>query len=241
MSPNEALLAEARALAASAGEHGLALRLLGGIAVFATCPTSRRAPFARDCADIDFVCTTAAARLEALFGVSGWVPDSEFNLYNGDTRLCFRKGEKKADVFLGGFRMCHEIPLRGRLGEGPLTLPLAELLLTKLQVFEANAKDLDDSSCILLDHPVRLEDGDAINAGAIAHACAADWGLWKTVTLNLERIRGRLPPGKAQEALERIAHIEETIAAEPKTLRWRLRSIPGETMRWYELPEEVER
>ncbi|HET7838815.1 MAG TPA: hypothetical protein VFL04_03575 [Rectinemataceae bacterium] len=240
MSPNEELLADATALVASASEGGLILRLLGGIAVYASCPSSRLPPFARSCGDIDLVSPEPAGRITPLFEALRWVPDAEFNLYNGDSRLCFHKGGKKADVFLGGFRMCHEIPLGGRYGEGPLTLPLAELLLTKLQVFEANSKDLDDASCLLLDHPVRLEDGEAINAAAIAHACSADWGLWRTVSKNLGLLRGRLGEASA-EAQERIAHIEETVSAEPKSLGWRMRSLVGDRMRWYELPEEVER
>jgi hypothetical protein len=32
------------------------------------------------------------------------------------------------------------------------------------------------------------EDGDTINAARIAQLCAADWGLWRTCTMNLDRV-----------------------------------------------------
>ena len=73
-----------------------------------------------------------------------------------------------------------------------------------------------------------------------------DWGWWRTVTHNLERIGavltdgdrpaitgGRLDPRAQLETLERIA--EDT----PKSGRWKRRARIGERKRWYELPEET--
>jgi hypothetical protein len=73
-----------------------------------------------------------------------------------------------------------------------------------------------------------------------------DWGWWRTVTLNIERIRGvlgdgdrpaiaggRLDPRAQLDALERAA--EEA----PKSRRWKLRARIGERKRWYEIPEET--
>ncbi len=43
-------------------------------------------------------------------------------------------------MFVGGFSMCHEVPVAERHDRGPLTVPLAELLLTKLQIVELNER-----------------------------------------------------------------------------------------------------
>ena len=50
---------------------------------------------------------------------------------------------RRLDVFLDRFEMCHQLDLRDRLGLEPPTLPLADLLLTKLQVVETTDKDFD--------------------------------------------------------------------------------------------------
>ena len=247
MSPldgNETLHAAALSLIAAAAATGTTLRLLGGIAVWATCPSSRSGPYARSCGDIDLVAAGRASPVEAVFSSCAWSPDAEFNLYNGETRLRFRKDGAKADVFLGGFKMCHRVPLGRRLGFDAASIPLAELLLTKLQIVEANPKDLGDAACILLDHEVGARDGDSINVSALAEACADDWGLWRTTTESLRTLAAWLASGGVAGATTANARIQAILAAlerEPKTLRWRARAAVGERVRWYELPEEVDR
>ena len=48
--------------------------------------------------------------------------------------------DRQVDILVGTFRMSHEIRLGKRLDMEPLTIPLAELLLTKLQIVELNEK-----------------------------------------------------------------------------------------------------
>jgi hypothetical protein len=246
MGVNELMLSEAVALASRAAGMGAELRLLGGVAIRATCPSSAERPFARDCGDLDFAGRGRNDAIDSAFAATGWEADEEFNLYNGPSRLIFKKGSIKADVFLGSFRMCHEIRLERRLSEDPLSIPLAELLLTKLQVFEANDKDLADAACILADHELGPGDGEFVNAPVIARACARDWGLWRTAGISLEKLAAWIPSSGmrarlAEDALRRVEALEAAIAAEPKTSQWRLRSAIGDRIRWYELPEEVER
>jgi hypothetical protein len=76
---------------------------------------------------------------------------------------------------------------------------------------------------------------------------AEDWGWWRTVTLNLERIRrlasGSEGPGVAGgrfDPLEQLTVLEEAAEQVPKSRRWKLRSKVGERKRWYELPDETQ-
>src|SRR3954451_16641319 len=87
-----------------------------------------------------------------------------FNALHGATRLNFHDAarDRPLDVLLDRFTMAHALDLRDRFTPGALTLPLAELLLTKLQVVSINAKDLRDIAALLLDH--ELGDG-GIDAG----------------------------------------------------------------------------
>jgi len=245
---NDYLLAESAALVRAAADSGFRLRLLGGLAVRARSSSSRTGPWARECSDCDFFARAKAAPVESLFAARGWIADKEFNLYNGEARLSFKTpdGRKKADVFLNSSRMCHEIPLSARAAEDGLTIPLSELLLTKLQAVQANDKDLRDVACLLIDHEVGDRDGETINRMAFASACSADWGLWRTISGNLDRFRAWLPGTGAdsraiEAALSRSAALSEALSAAPKSLAWKARALIGERAPWYELPEEVER
>ncbi|MBL8965994.1 MAG: hypothetical protein JNG85_03230 [Spirochaetaceae bacterium] len=241
------LLVEARGVVEEADRAGLRLRLLGGVAIKLRCPSSAAAPFARVSSDADYAASGPAAPLEAFFSARGFVPDREFNLYNGHERLLFTSPSGvKTDVFVGAFKMCHQIPFDNRLALDPLSLPLAELILTKLQVVEANEKDLSDAACILADHEVGTGDGDTLNAGRVAELCAADWGLWRTTCLGLEKLLAWTTGAALGDAARArvaagAAALADRLAAEPKPLAWRLRAAVGDRVRWYEIPEEAER
>src|ERR1700749_1824674 len=71
----------------------------------------------------------------------------------------------------------------------PLPLPPADLLLTKLQIVRLNEKDRNDSYALLLALEVGSHDGGALNAAWVARLCARDWGLYRTLQLNLEKLR----------------------------------------------------
>jgi hypothetical protein len=170
-----------------------------------------------------------------------------FNAIHGRERLLFfdKGNDRQVDVLVGSFRMSHQIPFGDRLALEPMTVPLAELLLTKLQIVQLNEKDVRDALALLHDHPVEESDGDAINAAHIAGLCAADWGLWRPFTANLAALedhidRYDLPDESKARIKERVEKLLERIEEEPKPFAWRMRAKIGDRKRWYELPEEVE-
>jgi hypothetical protein len=238
------VVAEGRRLLDAAGAE-VPLRLLGGAAIAIRTPALPPA-LAREYGDLDFVAapgtTTAVSRL---FAGAGYVADTAFNTLQGKRRLIFYdESGRKADVFVGSFEMCHRVPVAERLELEPLTLPLAELLVTKLQIVELNDKDVRDALALLAAHAVEERDGDAVNAGRVAALCAGDWGLWRTLTANLREVAERAPDYGLDAAAGAAvgAGVERLLArvdAEPKSRAWRLRARVGERVRWYELPEDV--
>jgi hypothetical protein len=161
---------------------------------------------------------------------------------NGRERLLFydNPNERQVDVFVSSFRMCHEIPLEKRLTVDEDTVPLAELLLTKLQIIELNEKDVRDTVALLLEHEV-TDDDRGVNASRVASLCADDWGLWRTISHNLEKLRRHVGnyDVDAETVSNRVSLILERIEIAPKSRSWRMRAKIGERKRWYELPEEV--
>jgi hypothetical protein len=239
------VVAEGKRLLARAHEEGIALRLLGGVAIYLRAPGALAPAFARSYQDLDFVTTKKSARAVAgFFREEGYVPHVAFNALHGQERLLFFDDEhdRQVDVFVGAFAMSHRVPLDERLERDPVSIPLAELLLTKLQIAELNEKDVRDALALVHDHPVGDQDGETINAARVAQLCAADWGLWRTITGNLDTCCSLAPgydvPNRA-EVEARIRELLHRIEAEPKSRSWKLRAKIGDRKRWYELPEEV--
>jgi hypothetical protein len=239
--------AEARRLAARIEAAGLPLRLLGGLAIRLHAAGNIHPALARSYADIDLVCTRKAGSEVSRFLVAaGYEANERFNAMNGSERMIFydRPNARHIDVFVGGFRMCHALPLTDRLDRDSPTLPLAELLLTKLQVVQLNAKDANDIISLLLDHEVAEDDDDTVNAAYVAELLARDWGLWRTSQRSLERTRealaqSELSANEQLRVLDRVERLWQRVEREPKGLRWRSRSRIGDSKRWYDEPDEI--
>ncbi len=241
------IVAEGERLLGIASVEGVPLRLLGGVAVCMKAPELPEA-LSREYKDIDFATTKkGAGAADRLLRDAGYQPHVSFNAMHARERGLYfdEANDRQVDLFIHSFRMCHEIPLGDRLALEEHTVPLAELLLTKLQIIEVNEKDIRDTVLLFHGNPVADHDDGAVNGAQIAALCAADWGLWRTITANLERCRGHVDDYElSAEDRERIAQrfddVLARIEAEPKSRGWRLRAKVGERKRWYDLPEEVE-
>jgi hypothetical protein len=236
---------EAKRVVESAARVGLTIRILGGVAV------RMQAPFEtpvqpRRIGDIDLAIRQGGWRAMAEFlKSSGYTGDDMFNALNGARRLLFFDvaNNRKLDVFVGEFEMCHSIPIAGRLEKDPMTIPLAELLLTKLQIVQLTERDLRDIYSIAYHHQISTGDGSEIEGDFIADLCAKDWGLWRTCTSTIEQCLSRLPDyGLAPEVSDviaaRLSALLKEIERAPKSSRWKLRSRVGDRVRWYAEPEE---
>jgi hypothetical protein len=239
------VVSEGQRLLARAAEVDVPLRLLGGVAIKLRAPGELLPAFRRTYGDLDFVTTKkGAGRAAELFRNEGYEPHVAFNALHGRERLLFFDvdHDRQVDVFVGAFAMSHKIPLDARLEVDPVSIPLAELLLTKLQIAQLNEKDVRDALALLEGHPVGDADGETVNAGRIAALCGADWGLWRTITGNLDTCCALAPGYDVPDRAEVEARLQELlhrIEAEPKTRGWKLRAKIGERKRWYELPDEV--
>jgi hypothetical protein len=237
-------VAEARRLIAAADGQGLLLRVLGGVAVYLLAPDGKpRIP--RRVKDIDVAVPRGSGRPAArLLEQAGYVGDQMFNALHGSRRLLFidPAHERHLDVFVGEFSMCHEIPLTARLDRAPLTVPPEELLLSKLQIVEATANDQSDLYSLLVQYDVVAGTG-SLDASFVARLCAKDWGLWRTCVGSIDRLLANLEsspldPGEAARVQARLEALRGYLEAEPKTMKWRLRSQVGDKVRWYQQPEE---
>jgi hypothetical protein len=209
-----------------------------------SCPSSTKPGLARRYVDIDLVgLSKQSSAIKKLFGGLGYIPRDKFNAMYGDRRLIFNdpEHERRVDVFLDVFQMCHSLELKNRLRLDGLAIPAADLLATKLQIIEINQKDYKDIFAILLDHEVGSADGDTINGQYLAKLCGGDWGIYKTLTTNLGKLSGAMASIDVAEGRpvveQRIEKLSKMIEDEPKSLKWKLRARVGERTPWYNLPE----
>lgn len=242
------IVAEGRRLVELAAERGLTIRLLGGVAVSLLCEAAARPPFARPYADLDVVAAAASRRaVAAFFDEAAYVPHVMFNKLQAN-RMYFAcpAYDRHVDVFFEEFVMCHRHRFTERSFRLPHTLPPDELLLTKLQIVELTEKDLKDAAALLDSFDVAAAADEAGLADAVTLATRGDWGFFRTVSMNLDRIEAylsalALDAARKERALSRLAALRASIAGAPKSLRWRMRALVGERMRWYELPEDPTR
>ena len=241
------IVQEAQRIVESAQKEQIILRLFGGIAVRFHCPSATHRQLARKYADIDFMGLRSQSRsMKKLFTDLGYTPRDVFNRLHGDTRMIFNDiaNGRRVDLFLDEFMMCHKLSLKNRLSINTPTIPLADLLFTKLQVVEMTEREYRDIISLVHDHEIGDSDSpETINGQYLAKLCSEDWGIYKTLTTSIFRVLAMLPNYQLESAdqelvTKRMNELSERIEKEPKSTRWKMRARIGERKQWSELPEQ---
>jgi hypothetical protein len=241
------MIEETQRIIDAADKHDMVLRLFGGLAVRFHCPSATHRSLGRKYVDIDFMGLLKQSRdIKKLFVELGYVPRGIFNAMSGDKRLIFNdmKHARRVDIFLDVFEMCHILKLKDRLLIDKPTIPLADLLATKLQVVEITEREYRDIIALVRDHEVGDSDAaETINGAYLARVCGDDWGIYKTFSINIANILSALPQyDLGVESLDtvrkRLLDLQNRFETIPKTTRWKLRARLGEKVKWYELPEQ---
>lgn len=247
-------LEEALSLIEAAGP-AVPLRLVGGLAVRALTPSFP--PRVRTDQDLDLASVSRARpELTRMLVDRGYEPDKRFNALYGHKQMFFASPEgRSVDVLIDRLEMCHALELADRIDRMPLTLDVADLVLSKLQIVELNEKDVRDVVYLLAAFPV--EEGDrpgTIGLDRIRQVVAGDWGWWRTLTMNLEKVRALVqedavgvarpdastlvPTNAEHDPDAALGAILEAANDVPKTRRWRIRARVGDRRRWYREPQE---
>ncbi len=243
------LVSEMNRLIVAAHRQRIHLRAFGGLAIYEHSRSDPRL-FHRESPDVDFMVPKKEWRqLESFFQEMGYSPHKQFNLLNGSQRQIYysKLTGHRVDILVGDFEMCHKLPLNGRFKMHPITIPLAELFLSKAQIVQLNRKDAFDMISLLLNNDLGDEQEGKIGLERIARLCAHNWGLYKTTTLNLKRVEDLLfaedlglGEAERQLVLQRVQKIKSVLESKPKSVAWRMRNLLGTRVRWYAEVEEVD-
>ncbi len=218
--------------------------MLGAVAFARRCPNHARLRerLGRHYTDIDFAAYGREAdRIREMLAGAGYVDDPHVYVGSEGTRLVAEHPASgmHIDVFLDKLEFCHTVPWKGRLELDPETIPLAELLLQKMQIVEINEKDLIDTIMLLLEFPLGHHDDETINIDRVAGLCGKDWGWWRTLTMNLGKVRQmaehyeQLSEEETRRVADQVQAALDRIEAEPKSMSWRLRAKVGDRKKWY--------
>ena len=239
------------ALGAPENKH-MVMRLIGALAFRTHCPKYGyiQDKLGRVFTDFDFASYPRFFKdIIRVLTELGYEEDKQVTQLFGDRRMIFHDPAfgRHIDVFFNALEYCHKLSFVGRLEVEQYTLPLAELLLEKMQIVQINEKDVIDTIMLLREHPLGEIDKETINTTILIKTLSNDWGFWRTVTGNLKLVDGKLGEYSALTGEERrIVHEQvnsllQQIDSAPKSVGWKLRSRIGEKMKWYKDVEELSR
>jgi hypothetical protein len=229
---------------------GILLRVIGSLAFQMHCPQFGylQAAMGRAYTDIDFAAYSKQTKqIQAMMAGLGYVENREVFISSEGERAIYDKSDigLHVDVFYEKLDFCHAIHWAGRLEVDSPTIPLTELLLEKMQIVQINEKDIIDTIMLLLEHPLGNEDKETINIKLAAALCANDWGLWRTTTMNLGKVKqlaqgySQLKPEQKSKVVSQVDEALTRLNSEPKSLAWRMRDRVGDRVKWYKDVDEV--
>lgn len=244
-------MGEASKIIETAKRRGIILRAMGAVAFRLHCPKhgDMHRAMERRLTDLDLAAYSKQRKdVEELFrelGYSMKPPTFAMHMLGDRDIFIHPSGKFVVDVFYDKLVMCHDIDFRGRLERDYPTIPLAELLLEKLQIVQLTEKDVKDILMLLREHDIGEGDDETINAQYIAGILSEDWGFYYTVTTNIEKIKNlianfRLEEGIKEEIISKLDKLLRIIEEKPKSVKWRLRARVGPKKKWYRDIEAIE-
>jgi len=274
--PTEVFVREAKRIVEEANKKRITLRIMGGLGIAIRCLDFRE--FAtklgrlgtgvargQEYSDIDFM-SYARDRddVKAFFGEIGYAKRrATLSSAASERQIYYHpKGWFYVDVFFDKLLVAnHPIDFRGRLDMSYPTITATDMLLEKIQMWEAfGTKDLKDCLLLFKAHAVR-ETGnkESIDASYISKVLSQDWGFWYTATTNLKNLKkfvtemdklgpeAEIDPQKIEtkdreQITAKMQAVLDRIDKEPKSFGWKMRAKIGTKRMWYnpvERPETV--
>jgi len=248
------MISEGKRLVEEGKKHDVHLRLLGAIAFQLQCPkfSYLSTKMDRILTDIDFAgYSKEKDAMTKMMREFGYADEPSVTALFGHKRLIWdnQSNGVHIDIFLDKLEMNHDIPFKDRLDLDGLTIPLADMLLEKMQIVQLNEKDFIDTIMLLREHSIS-ENGNTpgtVDASYIARLLASEWGFYYTVTTNLGKVQsqltkyGELSAEDRDDITMKIGELLKRIEAEPKSFSWKMRAKVGPKSKWYRDVEEVVR
>ena len=204
--PTEVFLRESQEIVEKAKQEGIVLRILGGLSIALHCQEHRE--FAQklgrmgtgvikgqEYSDIDYVSyRNQREKIKELFDKIGYAKRrATLSTAASERQIYYHpKGWFYVDVFFDKLLVAnHPIDFRRRLELDYPTITITDMLLEKIQMWEAfSVKDLKDCLLLLKAHDIKEKsEKESIDTLYIAKILAQDWGFWYTAITNLKNLK----------------------------------------------------
>jgi len=247
--PSEVFITESARIVDEAEKQGLILRIMGALAIrhhtmeFSELHTNLGRLGKQEFTDIDFISYRKCANaLERFFTSIGYPPNRGAKLMGvvwASRHIYDAPKGFHVDVFFDKLEFSHTLDFKGRLELDRPTIPLPDLFLEKMQIAKINEKDIKDSIVLLRAHNVGSNEKETIDAEYIARALAKEWGLYYTVTSNMNKMRELMATYESLSEEDRndvnskLEALSARIEEEPKSTGWKMRARVGTKKKWY--------
>lgn len=268
--PTEYFLSEAQRIVEKSKESDITLRAMGGVGIAMRSAAERE--FAQrlgrmtqgkqEYTDLDFAgLLKERNKIKEFFGGINYdIRRTTMSSAASQRQIYFHpEGYFSVDVLMDKLLIAnHPIDFRKRIEIDPLTIPLADLLLEKIQMWVSfSEKDLKDCLLLLKTHDLSNSDGETINSAYIAELLSDDWGFYYTATTNLKKIQGvlkdldamgsqvniepaRVSAEERANLSSKIDRLLKSIDDHPKSFGWKMRAKLGTSKQWYSPVETSE-
>jgi hypothetical protein len=274
--PTEVFMRESQNIVDTAKNEDLIVRIIGGLGIAMHCQqfsefakklgrTGTGVAKGQEYSDLDFISYRKQRdKVKELFGKLGYVKRrATLSSAASERQIYYHpKGWFYADVFFDQLLVAnHPVDFRGRLELDYPTITITDMLLEKVQMWEAfGVKDLKDCLLLLKAHDIKEQnEKESIDSSYVARTLAQDWGFWYTATTNLQNIKrfmseldklgseAQINPvfisdEERSGISEKITALLKRIETEPKSFGWKMRAKVGTKKQWYnhvERPETV--
>lgn len=233
-----------RQIASEADKSKMPLPVMSALAVWLSCPAARAFLTAPPKKQLDFA--AHAAQRESVcrvFERAGYRTSQSAEEFFASPRLFFANFARgvSAEIYLDKFAQYHQLDLAPFLAQGNTVLPETALVLLRLQLVEMTETALRELSALLFTHATSAQPAAGkIDLAFIARLAGDDWGWYRTLTLNLQRVMAfavkTITSDDQVIIVERAEQIRQALERAPKSWRWQARARVGDNVRWYDVP-----
>lgn len=234
------LLEFAKKIVQICNSQNIEIRLIGSVGLYYHIfENLKKNIYLRHIKDIDFILKDRkdAYKVIEIFKENGFNYSHEMLVNSEAKRLIFFKENDDSilvDVFSNPFSFAETIDFKDVFSMDKFALSITDIFLTKMQRVNLSENDFTDIAAIL--KYVELSDNkDSIQFRELKRILCNDWGFYKIFFENIDLIKN-----KYIDLSLTIEKIKNYLESCPKTTKWKIRSILGASIPYYQNVENIE-
>jgi hypothetical protein len=229
-------------------DSNISAKLFGSCAMWHIAERSRPLLFSagRFPEDIDLVVRHSdLPTLLSFLKRAGWIEDEWLRANSGGSRARFSQPNLSMpilDVWVGKLRMAQTLDIEESMDLCEVSLPITDLVLSKLQIHHLTSKDALDLLALLNAFEFSGDPCRRLDSERISSIVYNSWGWYHSIEQSAREFVQFSQQMKSQSTIDELqsANISKVLdsildvsASTPKTVLWYLRRLIGHKIQWY--------